>query len=226
MACCGNFLIYDSHTGDNICPTCGKSEVCLNDNEQYPVAKPSVENEFIGDVCANNHLPSCIELEATVLFSKGSSKNKKQLAFAACCIYQACKQQNVGRSLIEVSRMCFIPPGEISAFLLDERELRPEELVERICWKLGIADYSRKKQISLLSENIYTYHLRCSPPQSSIAVAISEIMQETPLSQTDIARACDISPSCLRRLNKTYKKAPEEKKLAFDKKIPKKKDLF
>lgn len=212
MKCCGEFMLYDNHTGDNVCKNCGKAEAFLPPPIFFQ--EKNRKNEFISNICANNHLPLSLENSAIYLFEKGSPRNKKKNSFAAYCIYRACKQEKVGRSLVEISRMCFIPTVDISAFLLDEEELKPEYLIERICEKLGVRDYSRKKEISDFSAILYANCFRCSPPQSSIAVALA-FQKDLHLNQLDIAKACDISLSCLRRLCRTYKREIELEKVSF-----------
>ena len=101
MNCCQANLIFDAHTEDNISPLCGKSvtnlDPIISTNETIEI------NEFLENICAYNNIPKSIENEATYLFIKGKKK-QEQNVYAAVCLYQALLNQNVGCSLLEISR--------------------------------------------------------------------------------------------------------------------------
>lgn len=223
MSCCGTYMVLDSHTGDQICDICGKVEQYLNN--EYPETLTEKRSLFIQDVCANNHLTKSIETQAEYLFFKhqrGGGKNTD--AFAAYCIYLVCKQQQVGRSLVEVSRMCGLSPAQVGIFNVDDNEeLQPSNLVARMCYKLDISGFPLVKAIEELSEKLYVGLLNSGPPNSAVAAAIAVLVQN--IKPCRIAWACDISPSCLRRICKIYKKELKDMQ-TVSKTIPKKKVLF
>ena len=141
MNCCQVNLIFDVHTGDNICPLWGKSatnlDPIISTNEKTEI------NEFHENICANNNIPKSIENEATYLFIKGKKK-QEQNVYAAVCLYQAFLNQSVGRSLLEISRLCFVPITKLSQYVTGDIELKPSDLVERIAYNLNITSYKTK----------------------------------------------------------------------------------
>ncbi len=203
MVCCNGYKILDARGGVTVCEKCGKNEQYLTDT----VNGCSIEEhfEYIQNICANNHLVKSIEAEAEHLFftnRRGARKNGE--AFAAYCIYVACKNQNVGRSLIEIARMCYVPLSLLSSFHVDSNEeLKPSNLVARICAKLDIISFLIVKDIENMSDILYTGLLNSGPPNSAVAVAIVLVTKNVGLAK--IAWACDISASCLRRICKIYK---------------------
>ncbi len=223
MSCCGAYMVLDSHTGDQICDNCGKVEQYLNN--EYRETLIEKRNVFIQDICANNHLTKSIETQAEYLFFKNRYREGKNTdAFAAYCIYIVCKQQQVGRSLVEVSRMCGLSLAQVAIFNVDDNEeLQPSNLVTRVCYKLNICNFPLVKAIEELSERLYVSLLNSGPPNSAVAAAIAVLVQSVKLCK--VAWACDISPSCLRRICKIYKKELKDLQ-TVSKILPKKKVLF
>ncbi len=209
MMCCGGYEILDHREGDLICAICGKTEQHLS-NEIF-ISQKNEEHEFIQDICANNHIVKAIEHETINLINKGSMTNKKKNSFAAHCLYLACKKHGAGRTLFEISKMCFISSSEISHYNdLSDIELDPCQLCARTCEKLDLSDFILVNRIEKLSTQLYKNLLRCSPPQSALAVAIFLTTQQSNLTVVQIANACGISSSSLRRLCKVYNKELNE----------------
>jgi len=189
MKCCGKFLIYDQHSGIDYCDICGYFTthfVKLESNEEF--FEFPIGSDFIETVCVNNHM-----------------------GFAAYCIYYACKKQQVGRTLTEISTMCSVPISEIIKYEEDcTIELLPSHLVARFCAYLNIRDFNIEKQIAKFSDLLYSKLLLSSPPQSVVALAIYVVLMEKyanlDITLTDIATTCGISVSCIKRLFKIYKK--------------------
>ncbi len=212
MNCCG-YAITDQRTGDVVCSGCGRLEQNLRDTQN--IVCFTRRHEFIETVCANNHIAKVIEEEAIFHFFKGT-KNRENNTFAAYCIYLACKTHNAARSLVEVAKMCFVSVFQITQYNTNEIEISPSELAERAFEKLDITSFTEKKEIKQLADALFCSLLRCSPPQSALAVAISAIHKNA-LTKNCIAYACDTSPSCLRRLCRVYKHEIEEfKSLSFE----------
>ena len=208
MSCCNSYKLLDSRAGDQVCVQCGKVERYLSCAQQYEAVEK--RNEFIQNICANNHLPKSIEAEAEYLFfKKQQGKGKNKDVYAAYCIYVACKKHNVGRSLIEISKMCAFPVSLLSKFHVPNvGELRPNNLVARVCCKLGITCFPLQREIESLSDKLYSELLNSGPPNSAVATAIAVLV--VGLKPANIAWACDISPSCLRRICKIYKHELQE----------------
>ena len=70
---------------------------------------------------------------------------------------------------------------------------------------LEITSFRQKIRIKQLSGLIFNELLRCSPPQSALAVAIFTLVKDKHISQKEIAKVCDTSLLCLRRLCQIYK---------------------
>jgi len=209
MKCCGKFLIYDHHSGIDYCDICGYFTthfVKLESNEEF--FEFPIGSDFIETVCVNNHICKSLEQEALYIFKKRSTRT---MGFAAYCIYYACKKQQVGRTLTEISTMCSVPISEIIKYEEDcTIELLPSHLVARFCAYLNIRDFNIEKQIAKFSDLLYSKLLLSSPPQSVVALAIYVVLMEKyanlDITLTDIATTCGISVSCIKRLFKIYKK--------------------
>ncbi len=201
MQCCG-YVIYNERQGDLICENCGRIERYLK-VPSIPLVQ-NFKHDFIETVCSNNHISKIIEEEAIHQYYKSNPQNNKE-AFAAYCIYFACNKHNVPRSLIEIARICFININDITKFNTVDINILPSDLAERVFNKLDITSYSLKRDIKKLSDILFNDLLRCSPPQSALAVAILTACNKERLDLKIIAQACDTSASCLRRLSKIYK---------------------
>ena len=202
MKCCESYEILDERTGDIVCTNCARVEQTLI---KFNPLSSFIENEFLQNICANNHIVKRIEEEAAYLFNqKKPVKKTKQQAYASYCLYLACKKEGVGRSLIEIGNMCDVSVSDIAAFIsIDEIELTPSQLCSRVCHRLDISNFKTITEIEKLSTLLYTELLRCHPPQSALALAIFTLIKGKSL--TNIAHMCDISVSSLRRLSKVYK---------------------
>ncbi len=210
MSCCSGYKLIDSRTGDQVCETCGKLERYLHTHEYDNLIDRRCE--FIQNICANNHIMKSIETQAEYLFFKNRYYTGNNTdAYAGYCIYEACKNQNVGRSLVEIAKMCDLPLSQLSKFCsVGNTEVRPRNLIARVCYKLGITGFPLICAIENMSEKLYTELLNSGPPNSAAAAAISVLVES--LKPAKIAWACDISPSCLRRICKIYKKELSELK--------------
>jgi len=206
MSCCG-YIVFDSHTGDEICDSCAKviTNHCPKPSYSY-IPKPvlcSKAEAFVQDICANNNVAKCIELSA---LDRIASKKKCPLNEAALALYLAFKDHDVGRSVLEVAAMCGIHVTEIiKCETRFTREILPSELSARIFDPLNIDNYQVKKSINKLADLIFSKLLHCSPPQSALALAVVHTISCTDYrTKNNVSRTCGITPSCLRRLQKIY----------------------
>ena len=200
MNCCG-YVLIDERIGDLVCEKCGKLMKDLNEEKW---TRTKFQHDFIETICSNNNIVKVIEEEAIFQFHKYNEK-LNNFAFAAYCIYYACKIHHAARSLIEISKMCFVNVADIARYNSDEIDIIPSDLVERALDKLEITSFRQKSRIKQLSDLIFDELLRCSPPQSALAVAIFTIVKDKHITQNKIANVCDTSLSCLRRLCRIYK---------------------
>ena len=202
MNCCQANLIFDAHTADNIRPLCGKSvtnlDPIISTNETIEI------NEYLEKICAKNNIPKSIENEATYLFLKGRKKQEQDV-YAAVCLYQAFLNQNMGRFLLEISRLCFVPITKLSQYVTGDIEIKPSDLLERIVYNLNITSYKTKCEIKIFADYLHDNFLRCSPPRSSVDISIVEKVTNPQPSVEIAAQNCDISLSCLQRLRRVYK---------------------
>ena len=206
MICCG-YIINDHRSGDLICEKCGKIQTNLDSD--IALNLPLQRHDFIETVCANNHISKIIENEAISYYFKQRKKPDNN-AYAAYCIYIACKTHDAARSLIEISKMCFVNINEIGHYNQGEINILPSDIAERALANLDIFDYTLIKSVKKLSDVIYHDLLRGSPPQSALAVAVFTLCDLKHLTQNRIAKACDTSSSCLRRLYRIYKQDIEK----------------
>lgn len=204
---CVCMYIIDEHVGDEICLRCGSIRqlfsIPLN---LEPVL---ISSDFIRTVCANNHIVKCIEDDALLKFSK---QNKKTNSYAAYCIYYACKRHNAPRTLFEISTMCFVSQSDILKHDIDSQKvIKPSDLVARVCYRLDIDSFAFSREAGRVSDELFKNLLVNSPPQSVLAVGIYVLCsickhsKSTKKSQSEIARACHVSTSCIRRLYRVYK---------------------
>lgn len=217
MICCG-YIITDERTGDSICEKCGKLE---KDLRKHITFFTKLQHDFIETVCSNNHIAKVIEEEAIFQFYN-SKEQAKSNAFAAYCIYLACTIHQAARSLIEIAKMCFVNVSDISYFKTDEIDIIPSDLTERALEKLEISSFKFKVRVKHFSDIIFNDLLRCSPPQSALAVAVVALNNDKTVTQNAIAKACDTSLSCLRRLCRIYKNDISNLLLIFDEQSTKK----
>lgn len=202
MDCVCDYII-DERRGDEICLRCGSIRPFY-----YPM--PAIETEtvtsdFIKTVCANNNIVKCIEDEALYKFSKKSDRSN---TYAAYCIYYACKKHQVPRTLNEISKICFVSQSNILKYEnVSQKVIKPSDLTTRVCYRLGIDNFIFHNQASEISDELFNNLLINSPPQSVLAVGIYvlTIICKIKILQNEIARACHVSTSCIRRLYRVYK---------------------
>lgn len=202
MDCVCDFII-DERRGDEICLRCGSIRPFY-----YPLPPAETEivtSDFIKTVCTNNHIVKCIEDEALYKFSKKSDRSN---AYAAYCIYFACNKHNAPRTLNEISKICFVSQSNILKYeTKTQKVIKPSDLTTRVCYRLGIDSFIFHNQVSKISDELFNNLLINSPPQSVLAVGVYVLSMICGLKtlQNEIARACHVSTSCIRRLYRIYK---------------------
>ena len=208
MSNCICYFVIDERRGDEICLRCGLIRPFYK--TVFNFTSEPVSNDFIKTICGNNNIVKCIENEALLKFSK---KNDTTNSFAAYCIYYACKKHTAARTLSEIAEMCFISQSEIlkheNSF---QSPIKPSDLTARACYRLGIDSFLFQDETSKLADELFNNLLINSPPQSVLAVAIFVLCSVChkkgkirKRKQNEIARACHISASCIRRLFRVYK---------------------
>ena len=202
--CVCNFILNERR-GDEICLRCGF--ICPFYSIKSTYEPIVVKNDFIKTVCANNNIAKCIEEDALLKFGKRGKKTDK---FAAYCIYYACKKHKVPRTVQEISSICFVSPSNILEYGNEVQSvIKPSDLVSRVCYRLGIDSFNFQTEAGKLGNNLFSNLLVNSPPQSVLGVSIYVLCKicKKKHMQRDIAKACYVSTSCIRRLYRVYKDA-------------------
>ena len=197
MSCCG-YVLHDQVTGLDICDNCGHA--IDNINFFIPPLISNVKDvELISNICANNHIPEAISSYASHLYEVG---DKQTEVYSAYCVYKACNFFNASRTLKEICVMFGVPYKEVTKHDIII-SIKPSELLPRICIKLKIENFKLITELAKKVDEVYTYVLISSPPQSIIALVL-HVCPFVHFSINQIAEACEISLSCLRRLARLY----------------------
>jgi len=217
MSCC-DYIVYDHHTGNEICSGCGK----LPNLSPYKIDYTSLHKEDkrvrpkrkiierLEETCAKNNIPSAIVDQALYYFNG----KRAGLESAAFCLYKACNDFCASRSLKEIACMFDLPVDSIK-MKEEQTEIvatKPSELAYRICVKLGVTKFAEIQLIGNRADMCYSDIMMSCPPQSALAVNLymhlesSAQYENTTKLIRNISTACDISVSCTRRLIRVYKK--------------------
>ena len=115
----------------------------MKDLKEDKWTRTKFQHDFFETICSNNNIVKVIEEEAIFQFYKHNEKPDK-FAFAAYCIYSACKIHHAARSLIEISKMCFVNVADITRYNSVEVDIIPSDLVEHALDKLEITSFKQK----------------------------------------------------------------------------------
>jgi len=212
MECCG-YLISDEHEGTQICVNCHQS---FNDLKNYGTNMDSelsfIQNntkvllEQLKNVCANNHIEQSVEKLCSDYLLK---IEKPKINDVIYCLHKACSYLGGARSLKEISDMFQLPVKNLSMYEGIADIVNPSDLVARACNRLAITRFQDIVTIGKKADDLRDTFLSASPPQSAVALAIMKHVQTCKflsITLVDIAQASGVSISCLRRLNRLYKK--------------------
>ena len=212
--CVEHCVIYDSHTGDDICCNCGTivgvnyeslNHSDHNNNTQW---RPT-RYDFLINACSNHNVAFCIIDDACNFLKLYLSEHKKLpiSLLSAKAIYASCFKHQVPRSITEIAHICDIREQDLSSICEGVCELLPSDLVERICQKLSIS-FKLSQEIKHQADIFFKGPLDSSPQKSSVALAIVCISNKynLQLELKRIAQASHLSLACLRRLCFKYQK--------------------
>ena len=173
----------DIHTGDVVCTLCGlvDGKVLLPGWAPSQVTHEEDEvTDLIITLCRLIHAN-----EITALHVYLDSKKKKSWfakeAFAAACVFLACKQDCVPRTIREIADASGVEIGQLNTYirrLCEDKNLPPTEptdFLERFCAGIGYSDIKHAKGILESIRDCVTPRA----PETVAAVAIFISYKET-----------------------------------------------
>lgn len=204
--CCGEYIIYDQRSGDEICAGCGLAKQLLDSSvQQYDdriLIKTEIEEE-IQNICDKHNIPPFVAVETIKTLRLSTKKTRIK---AAQVMHKVLIDNNRTRSLKEISSMFHIPFVKIGRY--DNVSLvQPSDMSSRVFVELGIDNYHFQKSICTKADMLFEHELGCVSPQTALAVSIALLCADF-LSTSTIAGACHISKQTLSRHYKAiiYKK--------------------
>uniref|UniRef100_A0A6C0BTM5 Cyclin-like domain-containing protein n=1 Tax=viral metagenome TaxID=1070528 RepID=A0A6C0BTM5_9ZZZZ len=242
-----NMLLPDSSVGTSINSKDKNSKVGLyqqwNSMPYKERSKYKVFNE-ISNVCKSNNLPTIISDTAASLYSIISdtkiSRGNNRKGIIAACVFNACKECYVPRSVKELADMFKITPKvltkgcknyteiiRINKINIDRiqntRSINISDFIERFSYNLNFNENDIKK-ISIISDlcsqNDLVYD-NTPPAMASGCIYLFVKLNKLTISKKDISDKCFISEVTI---NKCYKKLESNqkfidqvlKKISFD----------
>ena len=217
--CCDQFEpVIDSHSGDEICMSCGRARVYLlhdyltpppssffrrEEEEEEGENSKSVQHLIIElmDIASNQNVPETIAETATSLLKKERRERGKTTAdrsLAAYCLYRAFHMHEVPRSFKEISHIYNLPAKTIGRYETTNNTLetlKPSQLAERALSRLHIFDMRKLNHVKTMADKLYEEDLSSVSPQSALATSVALSFPHLPLAS--IAEQCHISRQTL-----------------------------
>ena len=193
-ACCSEYVIEDTHTGDEICTGCSRATQTFFHSApstcDYSFSKIEIE---LKDICANYFILDSIFYRAVDLFRK---KGKGSREAAAYSLYKALVNSEVPRTLKEVSTMFNMPASKIAQEESNcVSHTKPSHLAARVLYRFDIIDQPLVDEISAQADRLYVSVLCSATPQTVLAVCIAQRLPLLP--KQTIACHCGISKQTL-----------------------------
>ena len=183
--------------------------------------------------CNVNNLPNIINETAKSLYSVISdtkiSRGKNRKGIIAACVFNACKECKVPRSIKEISKMFDMDPKiltkgcknytEISRLNKDNvirgqntSIINLDDFIERFCYNLSISDKDMKiiKNISTICKSMNLIYDNTPPAMATGCIYLLLQLKNSDISKKVISENCNISEVTI---NKCYKKLLENKEL-------------
>jgi len=187
----------------------------------------------INSKCNENNLPNIINETAKSLYSVISdtkiSRGKNRKGIIAACVFNACKECKVPRSIKEISKMFDMDPKiltkgcknytEISRLNKDNvirgqntSIINLDDFIERFCYNLSISDKDMKiiKNISNICKSMNLIYDNTPPAMATGCIYLLLQFKNSDISKKIISENCNISEVTI---NKCYKKLLENKEL-------------
>lgn len=226
--CCDQFdPILDSHSGDEICLSCGRASIYLfpahfmasspfrDEKEEENNRQVNLLISELTDIAANRNVPEEISKTASQLVREEARKKKTTgRAMAAYCLYRAFYMHDVPRSLKELSLIYDLPVKTIAKYETShtQKSLQPSQLAERALSQLKVLDMGKINHVKAMADKLYDNELSSASPQSALATSVALTFPE--LSLTSIAEQCHISRQTLAKHYSTLVKSTHSGKEA------------
>ena len=224
-----NILLPDSSIGTSINAKNKNTKVGLyqqwNSMPYKERSKYKVFNE-ISNICKNNNLPSIISNTSNSLYSIISdtkiSRGNNRKGIIAACVFNACKECDVPRSIKELADMFNITPKvltkgcknyteiiRINKINIDRiqntRSINISDFIERFSYNLNFNEKDIRK-ITIISELCSKFELiydNTPPAMASGCIYLFIKLNKLSISKKEISEKCFISEVTI---NKCYKK--------------------
>lgn len=187
----------------------------------------------INSKCNVNNLPNIINETAKSLYSVISdtkiSRGKNRKGIIAACVFNACKECKVPRSIKEISKMFDMDPKILTKGCKNYTEISRlnkgnvirgqntstinlDDFIERFCYNLSISDKDMKiiKNISTICKSMNLIYDNTPPAMATGCIYLLLQLKNSDISKKVISENCNISEVTI---NKCYKKLLENKEL-------------
>jgi transcription initiation factor TFIIB len=187
----------------------------------------------IENKCNTNNLPTIISETSKSLYSVIAetkiSRGQNRRGVIAACVFNACKECKVPRSIKEISKIFDIDPKVLTKGCKNYTEIirlnkininryqnldtiKVGDFIERFCYNLSINEEDKNiiKTVAEISENLNLIYDNTPPAMATGCIYLVSKLKEMDLSRKDISDKCNISEVTI---NKCYKKLEGNKKL-------------
>jgi len=187
----------------------------------------------IENKCNTNNLPTIISETSKSLYSVIAetkiSRGQNRRGVIAACVFNACKECKVPRSIKEISKIFDIDPKVLTKGCKNYTEIirlnkininryqnldtiKVGDFIERFCYNLSINDKDNDiiKTVAEISENLNLIYDNTPPAMATGCIYLVSKLKEMDLSRKDISDKCNISEVTI---NKCYKKLEGNKQL-------------
>lgn len=232
-----NSLLPQSSLGTSISSRGNNSKMKKIDQYQkwnsMPYKERSLYKVFndIDSKCKENNLPAIISNTAKsfyrIISETKISRGKNRIGIIAACVYHACKECNVPRSIselshsfnidskvmtkgcknfIEILRMSDIDKSRIQS----HKSINIKDFIERFCHKLELKNISHISQLCELCEKLGLINDNTPPAMASGCIYLYCKKLNIDKSKKDISEVCKISEVTI---NKCFKKIENIKEI-------------
>jgi len=187
----------------------------------------------IENKCNSNNIPRIISETSKSLYSVIAetkiSRGQNRKGVIAACVFNACKECKVARSIKEISKIFDIDPKVLTRGCKNYTEIirlnkininryqnldtiKVEDFIERFCYNLSIKDEDMEiiKTISDISANNNLIYDNTPPAMATGCIYLVSKLKNLDVSKKDISEKCNISEVTI---NKCYKKLEQNDKL-------------
>ena len=183
--------------------------------------------------CNSNNIPRIISETSKSLYSVIAetkiSRGQNRKGVIAACVFNACKECKVPRSIKEISKIFDIDPKVLTKGCKNYTEIirlnkininryqnldtiKVGDFIERFCYNLSINEEDKNiiKTVAEISESLNLIYDNTPPAMATGCIYLVSKLKEINLSKKDISEKCNISEVTI---NKCYKKLEGNEKL-------------